>query len=202
MRLLAASWRVRTLHEERWRAVYDAGRPHVFMCWHEAMLPLLWRHRGQGIAIVVSEALEGDYLVDFAGSIGYRAVRGSSHRGAMRALLGAVKELRAGHSVAFTPDGPTGPHRQVKPGVVAAAQRGNSVIVPLHADAGRSWRLRSWDRMMIPKPFAPVRIAYGRPFAVEPGKEGMARGLERARTELEEVFRMAAWPEDGAIPTG
>src|SRR5206468_9795990 len=135
VRGLASSWRIRTVHEERWRELYDAKRPHVFLLWHEALLPLLWQHRHQGIAIVVSEAREGQYLTDFAETLGYGAVRGSSRRGAARALLGAVRELRAGHAVAFTPDGPTGQRREFKPGVIAAAQRGGGVVVPLHAEA-------------------------------------------------------------------
>ena len=64
--------------------------------------------------------------------------------------------------MAFTPDGPRGPRRELKPGVVAAAQRGGGVIVPIHAEADRAWRLHSWDRFMIPKPLARVRITYGR----------------------------------------
>ena len=83
--------------------MYEARRPHVFLLWHEALLPLLWQHRRQSIAIVVSEARDGQYLADFAASLGYRAVRGSSTRGAARALLGAVRELQAGYAVAFTP---------------------------------------------------------------------------------------------------
>ena len=136
LRALAASWRIRTIDEERWRPLYDARRPHVFLLWHEALLPLLWHHRRQSIAIVVSEARDGQYLADFAASLGYRAVRGSSTRGGARALLGAVRELEAGYAVAFTPDGPRGPRRELKPGVVAAAQRGRSIVVPLHARGG------------------------------------------------------------------
>jgi len=75
IRLLAASWRVRTVHEERWLPLYHARRPHVFLLWHEVLLPLLWQHRRQGIAIVVSEAREGQYLADFARSIGDRRTR-------------------------------------------------------------------------------------------------------------------------------
>ena len=111
--MLAASWRIRTIDEERWRPLYEARRPHVFLLWHEALLPLLWHHRRQAIAIVVSEARDGQYLADFAVSLGYRTVRGSSRRGGARALLGAVRELKAGYAVAFTPDGPTGPRRGV-----------------------------------------------------------------------------------------
>jgi lysophospholipid acyltransferase (LPLAT)-like uncharacterized protein len=187
IRLLARSWRIRTVHEERWRPLYESRRPHVFLLWHEALLPLLWQHRAQGVAIVVSEAREGQYLTDFALALGYRAVRGSSTRGGARALLGAVRELREGRSVAFTPDGPRGPRRQLKPGVVAAAQRGGGIIVPIHAEADRAWRLHSWDRFVIPQPVAKVTVTYGRPFEIAPGDAGLAAGQEEAIARLEEI---------------
>jgi lysophospholipid acyltransferase (LPLAT)-like uncharacterized protein len=201
MRVLASSWRIRTAHEERWRELYRAGRPHVFLLWHEALLPLLWQHRGQGIAIVVSEAREGRYLSDFAVSLGYRSLHGSSTRGGARALLGAVRELQAGRAVAFTPDGPRGPRRELKPGVVVAAQRGGAPIVPLHAEADWAWRLHSWDRFMIPKPVSRVWITYGKPFDVAPGEAGFAEGLARAAASLDEVSRKDAW-HDAAIAIG
>jgi lysophospholipid acyltransferase (LPLAT)-like uncharacterized protein len=201
LRLLASSWRIRLAHEERWRRLYDAREPHVFLLWHEALLPLLWQHRHQGIAIVVSGAREGRYLSDFAASLGYRSLPGSSTRGGTRALLGAVRELRAGRAVAFTPDGPRGPRREIKPGVIAAAQRGGAPIVPLHAEADRAWRLHSWDRFMIPKPGARVWITYEHPFEVAPGEAGFAEGLERAVTGLNRISRSDAW-RDEAIATG
>lgn len=187
VKLLAASWRISTVHEERWRPLYEARRAHVFLLWHEALLPLLWQHRHQGITIVVSAARDGQYLADFAATLGYGAVRGSSSRGAARALLGAVRELQAGRAVAFTPDGPQGPRREIKPGVVAAAQRAGAVVIPLHAEAGWAWRLNSWDRLLIPRPAARVRISYGRPFEVAAGKEGLARGVADAAERLSEI---------------
>ncbi len=189
---LAASWRIRAVHEERWRPLYQSGRPHVFLLWHEVLLPLLWQHRRQSIAIVVSEARDGQYLADFAATLGYRAVRGSSTRGAARALLGAVRELEAGRAVAVTPDGPRGPRRELKQGIIAAAQRGGGTVVPLHAEADRAWRLHSWDRFMIPKVGARVRILYGRPFTVAPGEEGLAAGLAEAEARLAEIAGTAA----------
>jgi lysophospholipid acyltransferase (LPLAT)-like uncharacterized protein len=187
VRLLAGSWRMSTQHEERWRPIYEARRPHVFLLWHEVLLPLLWHHRRQGIVIIVSENRDGQYLADFARMLGYGAVRGSSSKGAARALLGAVRELQTGRSVAFTPDGPRGPRRELKPGVVAAAQRGGAVIVPIHARADRAWRLDSWDRFLIPKPGARVTVSYGRPFEVDPGDEGLAAGLAEAGVRLAEI---------------
>jgi lysophospholipid acyltransferase (LPLAT)-like uncharacterized protein len=201
LRSLAASWRIHLAHEDRWRRVYDARQPHLFLLWHEALLPLLWQHRNQGIAIVVSQAREGKYLSGFAASLGYRSLHGSSTRGGARALLGAVRELQAGRAVAFTPDGPRGPRRELKPGVIAAAQRGGGVVVPLHAESERVWRLHSWDRLMIPKPFARVLITYGEPFAVGPGEAGFADGLERAAAGLDQVSRNGTW-RDAAIATG
>jgi lysophospholipid acyltransferase (LPLAT)-like uncharacterized protein len=198
---LARSWRIRLVDEERWRTLQAERRPVVFLLWHESLLPLLWQHRRQDIAIVVSEARDGQYLSDLALSLGYRAVRGSSTRGGTRALLGAVRELQAGRSVAFTPDGPRGPRRHLKPGVVAAAQRGGGVIVPLHAEPDRAWRLHSWDRFMVPQPLARVMIRYGRPFPVRAGEEGFAEGLEEATRRLEEVSGKGAWV-DGAIAIG
>ena len=178
---------MRTVHQDRWRALVAAGRPVVFLLWHEVLLPLLWQHRRQGVVIVVSEAREGQYLADLAASLGYLAVRGSSTRGGARALLGAVRELQEGRSVAFTPDGPRGPRRELKAGVVAAAQRGGGVILPIHAEADRGWRLHSWDRFLIPKPGARVTVTYGRPFEVAPGDAGLARGQEEAIARLEEL---------------
>jgi lysophospholipid acyltransferase (LPLAT)-like uncharacterized protein len=201
LRLLATSWKIHLVHEERWRRLYQAKRPHVFLLWHEALLPLLWQHRGQGVAIVVSEAREGRYLAEFADTLGYRSLYGSSTRGGARALLGAVRELQAGRTVAFTPDGPRGPRRELKPGVVAAAQRGGAPIVPIHAETDQAWRLHSWDRFMIPKPFAHVWITYGHPFEVAAGESGFAEGVGRATAGLHEVSRNRVW-HDEAIATG
>jgi lysophospholipid acyltransferase (LPLAT)-like uncharacterized protein len=193
LRTLARSWRIRLAHEERWRALLDRGERHVFVLWHETLLPLLWHHRYQGVAIVVSEAREGRYLSEFATSLGYRSLSGSSTRGGARALLAAVRELQGGHSVAFTPDGPRGPRRLMKPGVVAAAQRAESFIVPVYAEADRSWRLHSWDRFMIPQPLARIRISYGEPFKVAPGDAGLAEGVQRSASALSELSGDDAW---------
>jgi len=101
-----------------------------------------------------------------ATSLGFGLIRGSTTRGAERALIEMGRELKAGHEVAITPDGPRGPARKFAPGALVAAQRADSFIVPTVAIADRAWYLRSWDRFMIPKPFARVTIAYGRPTKV------------------------------------
>jgi lysophospholipid acyltransferase (LPLAT)-like uncharacterized protein len=191
---LCRSWRYRTHGEERWlRAVADP-KPYIFVLWHEAILPLLWRHQHKGIAIVVSQGREGRYVGDYASGLGYRLLSGSSSRGGPRALLGAVRTLEDGHPVAITPDGPKGPRRELKPGVVQAAQRAGALVVPLHAIAHPVWQAGSWDRMVIPKPRADVLVGYGEPFRVGPGTAGLSEGVEQCRQamatlELEMVAR-------------
>lgn len=198
--LLARSWRLTTVGEERWLALANAGRPHMFLLWHEALLPLLWKHRARNVTIVVSGARDGRYLAEYAGRLGYREARGSSTRGGVRALLGAVKAMRAGGAAAFTPDGPNGPRRELKGGALIAAQKAGAPVVVLHADADRSWRLRSWDRFLIPKPFARVKIAYGAPFLIEAGPGGLEQGGRRAMHELDLAVREAEW-DAGATAT-
>ena len=197
---LARTWRVETVHAERWQGLVESHRPHVFLLWHDALLPLLWWHRGRGVTIVVSEAQDGRYLAEYALRIGYRQAIGSSTRGGVRALMGVVKALRDGGTAAFTPDGPRGPRREFKGGILLAAQRSGAVVLPLHAGADRAWHLSSWDRFLVPKPFARIRIVYGTPFEVEPGEQGLAAARVRAEAELNGVVGEVQW-DDGATDT-
>lgn len=189
VRMLGATWRMRPEGAQWWDQARASGRPIVMMCWHESLLPLVWHHRGQGITLVVSEARDGGYLADLGSALGYRLVRGSSTRGGTRALLGAVRELDAGHTVAFTPDGPRGPRRELKPGVAAAAQRSGALVVALHAVPSAAWRFRSWDRFGLPKPFARIAVRYAEPFSVGPGPKGLEDGLRRASGALCELTK-------------
>jgi lysophospholipid acyltransferase (LPLAT)-like uncharacterized protein len=167
---LAATWRFRPQPSADAAAVIEGRRACVVVCWHEEILPLLWHHRDRGIGILVSGARDGQYLADLAGALGYSLVRGSSSRGGARALLSAVRTLVEGTSVTFTPDGPRGPRQSFRPGAALAAQRAGVPILPVRATASRAWRLRSWDRMMIPKPAARIEVRYGSLIPVAHGR--------------------------------
>jgi lysophospholipid acyltransferase (LPLAT)-like uncharacterized protein len=176
---LCRSWRFQVHAEDRWKRAVADPKPYIFALWHETILPLLWHHQDLGIAIVVSQGREGRYIGDYASGLGYRLLSGSSSRGGPRALLGAVRSLEEGHPVAITPDGPKGPRREVKPGVIQAAQRAGALVVPLHAVARPVWRAGSWDRLVIPKPRAAVLVGYGEPFRIGKGAAAVTEGIER-----------------------
>ena len=166
LQVLARTWRIRVVNAGYLLDLRRAGRPFIFALWHGHLLPLLWHHRRQGVLILISEHRDGELVARAADSLGYGLIRGSTTRGADRALISLVRELAAGHEVAITPDGPRGPAETFAPGALVAAQRSDSFILPVAASADRAWRLRSWDRFMIPKPFARVTIAYATPTKV------------------------------------
>lgn len=166
LRALASTWRYRVIGGETIESLRASNTPFIFSLWHGQLLPLIWHHRDEGVAILVSEHRDGELIARLASSIGYRLVRGSTTRGGERALLSLVRELRSGREVAVTPDGPKGPARSYAAGALIAAQRSGAPIVPIAAHADRAWRLSSWDSFLIPKPFARVTVAYGPPSPV------------------------------------
>ena len=170
----------------------DAGEPVIFSLWHGQMLPLLWQHRAEGVAILISEHGDGEIIARIAKSLGYRSVRGSTSRGAARALLGLVRVIGDGTDLAVTPDGPRGPAQSIAPGVLAVAQRSRAPILPIAVKASSGWRLRSWDGFLIPKPFARVHVSYGDMLRVE------AESAREAADEGDELRRRMAQAEQRA----
>jgi hypothetical protein len=161
LRVLASTWRMRSHGIEALHAARADDKRVIFALWHGELLPLLWQHRGENVAIVISEHRDGEIVARIAESLGYATVRGSSSKGGSRALIGLMREIDAGRDGAITPDGPRGPARVFAPGAAVASQRTGALIVPIRAAASSAWRLKSWDRFLIPKPFARVDVSYG-----------------------------------------
>jgi lysophospholipid acyltransferase (LPLAT)-like uncharacterized protein len=166
IRVLATTWRVRFVNEQVVRDLRDRRQPFIHVLWHGQLLPLLWTHRDRDVAVIISEHRDGEIIARIANALGFRTVRGSTSRGAARALLGASRELEAGFDLAVTVDGPRGPAGVVTPGAPVISQRTRAPMVPTAASASRAWRLRSWDRFLVPKPFARVIVVYGEPITV------------------------------------
>lgn len=167
VRVLGASWRIRLINDGRIDALRRERRPIVFALWHGDLLPLLYHHRNEGVSVLISDHRDGELIARVAKSLGFRTVRGSTSRGASRALVGLTRELEVGHDVAITPDGPRGPARSFAPGALIAAQRANAPVIAVGLAAESAWRLGTWDRFTIPRPFSRVRIAYSDPVMVD-----------------------------------
>jgi len=178
VRLLGWTWRVRFVNPSVVGDFRARREPFIYVLWHGELLPLLWTHRHRQVAVIISEHSDGEMIARVAHSLGFRTVRGSTSRGAARALLAASREVEAGFCLAITVDGPRGPAHVVAPGAPIIAQRTAAAMIPTVASASRGWRLRSWDRFLIPKPFARVHVAYGDPIRVSDGspREAAERG--------------------------
>jgi lysophospholipid acyltransferase (LPLAT)-like uncharacterized protein len=164
----------------------------MFALWHGDMLPLLYLHRGEGVSVLISEHRDGEMIARVAESLGFRTVRGSTSRGAARALASMVRELKSGHDVAVTPDGPRGPAGSFAPGALIAAQRAGAPVIAVGVSARRAWRLSSWDRFLIPKPFARVSVAYSEPVQVDaPSARAATEQTSRFAELMQEMARLA-----------
>lgn len=140
-----------------------AGSPLLGLCWHGHLLVFAYHHRHAGMATLISQSRDGEYIARVTERWGYTVVRGSSSRGGTGALRAMVRVLRTGRSLAVTPDGPRGPRRKLKPGALLAARLSGVPVIPTAAAATRAWWLGGWDRFLVPRPFARVRLVYGAP---------------------------------------
>ena len=164
---LGRSWRFRQV-DSKGDPVdirYRAGAA-IYALWHSQQLPLTLRHRRENIAVIVSQHRDGEIISRMVQAIGYRTIRGSSTRGGSAALHEFVRAASEGHSLAITTDGPQGPARQCKPGVILAASRTGLPIVPTAAAPVRAWTFDSWDRFCVPRPGSIVYLTYGDPIVV------------------------------------
>jgi lysophospholipid acyltransferase (LPLAT)-like uncharacterized protein len=173
LRALAATWRVREVGREGWEARRAAGLPTMIALWHGQMLPLLPHHRGQGVAVLVSEHRDGEIITRVLRAFGFETVRGSTSRGGARALLEMSRVLRAGREVAVTPDGPRGPRHAFAPGALVAAQRAGAAVVGVAAHVDRAWRLKeTGTRSRCPPARSPASRSRTRQARGGPGPDG------------------------------
>lgn len=189
LHLLARTWRIRIRNAGGWQRLRHDGQPFILSLWHGDLLPLLWVHRAEGVSVLISAHRDGEIVARVAESLGMRTVRGSTSRGGARALLELTRVLQRGHEVAVTPDGPRGPRHALAPGMLVAAQRSDAPVVAIGVHASSAWRLRSWDRFLVPRPFARVTVAYSDPLKVAAGN---------ARDALAEAPRFASLMEQAA----
>jgi lysophospholipid acyltransferase (LPLAT)-like uncharacterized protein len=166
MRLLGWTWRVRRSGGEEVASRLAQGLPNLYAFWHGHLLPLVIEHAGERSAILVSSHRDGEIITRVARAFGLGAIRGSTSRDAPGALRAMVRTLRGGCTVAVTPDGPRGPAREFSPGPAIASFETGVPVILIAVAADRAWRLRTWDRFMIPKPFARVVVCYQPSIAV------------------------------------
>ena len=200
-RSLWATYRITLVNEGD---LAGQGRPCVVTLWHDSLFvvtPMLARlARGASLrpTYLVSPSLDGDLGVALLTRLGLNTVRGSATRSGVSALHNLYRAMaRHGASPVVLPDGPQGPPHRCKPGPVLLGQLAGAPVVPVACAAKPGWRLGTWDRQLVPWPFARVAIVVGaaRPVPRQLGPER----LEEERSALERTLEELVGEADALL---
>ena len=183
------------------RTRHVRGR-YLYAFWHESMLLPAYQFGRLNVHVLISEHADGELIADLIRHLGFRAVRGSTTRGGVKAVR-ELLDLKANAHLAVTPDGPRGPRRRVQPGLIYLSSRLGLPIVPAGFGYERPWRMKSWDRFAVPRPFTRARCVTCDPILVPPRAERNL--LEDYRVYVEERLhdlteQAERWAQKGTPP--
>jgi lysophospholipid acyltransferase (LPLAT)-like uncharacterized protein len=206
----AGAWVVRgwlgtvRYHYEPLAANLDPWRPglpgrFIYAFWHEGLLLPAYRYARRDIRVLISQHADGQLIAEVCERLGFRTVRGSSTRGGVEAVREMVR-LGGGCHLAITPDGPRGPRRRVQPGVVYLAAKTGMPVVPMGIGYHRPWRMKSWDRFAVPRPFSRSVLTTTEPVVV-PADVGRD-DLEHFRDKIERKMMLATQAAEGLADSG
>jgi hypothetical protein len=166
LRILGSTLTLRRSGLNYERESFRKGKFPIYAFWHGRLLVLAYSHRDRKIQIMISAHRDGEIIAQVTDQLGFGSVRGSTTRGGLRALRELAKKALKGFPTAITPDGPRGPRYIAQEGSIYAAMKTGFPLVPATSSAFPRWTLNSWDRFIIPKPFATALVKFGKPFYV------------------------------------
>jgi len=148
----------------------DDGKPIIICMWHGDLMSqpynyFAFRKNGK-VKAMISHNKDGEIITKLVSNFKIGAVRGSSSKGAAKVLISAIKEIKEGHDIAITPDGPRGPRYSVADGIVAIAQKSEAKIVCFNTIPSKFWQFKSWDKFVLPKPFGRIDFYISEPFDI------------------------------------
>ena len=172
------------------KAEQNGGLP-IYCFWHDRIFLTTYLWRNRRIVVMTSRSFDGEYIARFIQRFGYGAIRGSSTRGAVGAVVEMVKLMRAGCTTAFTIDGPKGPRYVAKMGAVLLAKKSGHPIMPVTMALQRYWTVPSWDLFQIPKPFTRGRVFVAPPIyvAADANENELNAKRDELQTTLDELNR-------------
>ncbi len=156
----------------------------VYAVWHQNLIGGILSHSDERFTMIVSGSKDGELVAVTCQKLGHNPARGSSTRDGKKALIEIVKKIKSGFPGAVTVDGPKGPPKIVKPGIIEIARLSQSPILTMSPYPTKFWTLtRSWDQFRIPKPFSKILIVIGEPIHVN---ENITR------EEFDELIKLVA----------
>jgi lysophospholipid acyltransferase (LPLAT)-like uncharacterized protein len=186
IRAIGSTLRFTVEGREHWDEAARGGRLPIYTFWHDRIFAGSYFFRGRRIIIMTSRSFDGEYIARFIQRMGFGAVRGSSTRGGVGALVELTRLVRKGCPAGFSIDGPKGPRHVAKMGAVLLAKKTGQPVLPFGVNPERFWSLKSWDMMQIPRPFSRVGVRFAPPIRVPPDADEAA--LAAARDELQRAL--------------
>jgi len=161
--LLGKTWRVSFKFEPNFDPRFETDIARIYCFWHCQLLPISYILRNSGKTALVSSSRDGLRAAAIAKMWNHEIIHGSSSHGGTVALRQCLRYLSKKKSIGITPDGPKGPKEIVKTGVAQIAHLSGAPVITIKIHSERVWRLNSWDRFVIPKPFARINLIAGAP---------------------------------------
>lgn len=194
IRLYSLTFRFNVEGEEAWRQHLEGGGRVLLATWHQQFFAAIRHFKAYSDlspSLMISRSTDGELIAGVAKRTGWAPVRGSSSTGGREALEEMIERVRSTGLGAHIVDGPKGPAGRVKSGLIQLAHGAGAVIVPFYLTADRCWYANSWDRFMIPKPWARVTLRFAD--IIRPEAATDSETLERQRVEIEAVMRRDGW---------
>jgi lysophospholipid acyltransferase (LPLAT)-like uncharacterized protein len=194
-KLWSYTLRVRRVGFEAVEDVVARDERFILSFWHRRlfMMPLAYpfQRKERGVAILSSDSKDGERSAATWRWFGIHAVRGTASDDGAKALVRMIQSVKQGWDFGITPDGPRGPLMELKPGTIALARKTGAWIIPVTLAFDRCFELKTWDRMVIPLPFATCVIKYGTPYKVRPKADDI---VEAARLQ-QQMDALELWAE-------
>jgi lysophospholipid acyltransferase (LPLAT)-like uncharacterized protein len=165
--VLCKSVKIEKINSNKVDNLIKTNQNFVLAFWHGTMLITWFVHRNQNFSALVSLSKDGSLLANSLAKWGFKVERGSSHKGGKEALNTLLENSKQNFSVAITPDGPTGPARQMKAGAVITAQRSKIPLVLCGVAYKKKYVFNSWDKFEVPKFFSKAILKYSEPILID-----------------------------------
>ncbi|MBI4051884.1 MAG: lysophospholipid acyltransferase family protein [Elusimicrobia bacterium] len=166
------------------------GKNFIYAFWHSRQFVFVYSHRRQPVTILVSASQDGEYIARTLHLFGMKTVRGSSTRGGFKALKQLMEHTQQGLHPGVTPDGPRGPVRKVKPGVLFLAQKLKLPIIPITNASRTKVTFKSWDEIHLPLPFNRIVIVHGSPIYIS-ARDSLKKKAKELETALNRITKEA-----------
>lgn len=186
MRIIGCTARFQVVGYEKVQELVKSGKGFILAVWHGRTLLPIYYCRGMGIWAITSLSRDGEIQTRTVSHFGYRIIRGSTGRGAVKAALAACKKLEEGGILAITPDGPKGPPNEVQQGTAFMAQRAGCPIICIGVGASPRKLMGTWDSYALPMPFAKCALVFGDPIYIKPEDESPENRIKTALNDVQQ----------------